>query len=133
MAFNFKQFMFDKELRQNDIAQIMNESQSVISLFVNNKRLPMRKHLDALVSHFGADTIEKYIIDDEEFREHIARQVPAMIIPAEVVESVKADVEEAESIPILSEDLSTATDLDIRAYLDELCASCSFSLTISSE
>lgn len=119
MAFNFKQFMFDKELRQNDIAQIMNESQSVISLFVNNKRLPMRKHLDALVSHFGADTIEKYIIDDEEFREHIARQVPAMIIPAEVVESVKADVEEAESIPILSEDLSTATDLDIRAYLDE--------------
>ena len=38
---------------------------------------------------------------------------------AEIVEEIKEEVAEAESIPILSEDLSTATDLDIRAYLDE--------------
>ena len=116
---NFKQFMFDKSLRQHDLASILGESQSVISLFVNGKRLPMKKHIDILIKHFGADVIEQYSISEEEFRSRNAVSVPATIIPAEVVDSVKADVEEAESIPILSEDLSTATDLDIRAYLDE--------------
>lgn len=41
------------------------------------------------------------------------------IVPAEVVEEIKEEVAQAESVPILSEDLSTATDIDIRSYIDE--------------
>lgn len=117
--FDLKLFKFEKSLTQNDIADIINEPQSVVSLMVNGKRMLMQKHINALKEHFGATIIEPYLISEEEFRRRNAVSVPATIIPAEVVESVKADVEEAESIPILSEDLSTATDLDIRAYLDE--------------
>lgn len=117
--FDLRLFKFEKSLTQNDIADIIDEPQSVVSLMVNGKRMLMQKHINALKKHFGAAIIEPYLISEEEFRSRNAVSVPATIIPAEVVEAVKTDVEEAESIPILSEDLSTATDLDIRAYLDE--------------
>ena len=119
MTFNFKQFMFDNSLIQTDMAQIIEESQSVISFLVNGKRIANKRHLDLLKQRFGEEVIEQYMIDVDEIRNKIARQVPATIIPAEIVEEIKDEVSEAESIPILSEDLSTATDLDIRAYLDE--------------
>lgn len=119
MTFNFKQFMFDNSLKQTDMAQIIEESQSVISFLVNGKRIANKRHLDLLKQRFGEEVIEQYMIDVDEIRNKIARQVPATIIPAEIVEEIKDEVSEAESIPILSEDLSTATDLDIRAYLDE--------------
>lgn len=45
------------------------------------------------------------------------------IVPAEVVEEIKEEVAQevaqAESVPILSEDITTATDIDIRSYIDE--------------
>lgn len=119
MVLNFKQFMFDKSLRQNDLAQILGESQSVISLFVNGKRLPMKRHIDILEEAFGADVISQYMIDNEQYRDVVAKQATATIVPAEVVEEIKEEVAQAESVPILSEDLSTATDIDIRSYIDE--------------
>lgn len=119
MVLNFKQFMFDKSLRQNDLAQILGESQSVISLFVNGKRLPMKRHIDILEEAFGADVISQYMIDNDQYRDMVAKQATATIVPAEVVEEIKEEVAQAESVPILSEDLSTATDIDIRSYIDE--------------
>ena len=118
MILNFKQFMFDKSLRQHDLAQILGESQSVISMFVNGKRIPMKRHLELLEKEFGADVIAQYMVDEERYHDIISRQVPATIVPAEVVEEIKEEVAQAESVPILSEDLSTATDIDIRSYID---------------
>lgn len=44
-------------------------------------------------------------------------------VPAEVVEEIKEEVAQevaiAESVPILSEDLTTATDINIRSYIEE--------------
>lgn len=119
MILNFKQFMFDKSLRQHDLAQILGESQSVISMFVNGKRIPMKRHLELLEKEFGADVIAQYMVDEERYHDIISRQVPATIVPAEVVEEIKEEVAQAESVPILSEDLSTATDIDIRSYIGE--------------
>lgn len=122
---NFKQFMFDKSLRQHDLASILGESQSVISLFVNGKRLPMKKHIDILIKHFGADVIEQYSISEEEFRNRNAVSVPATIIPAEVVEEVEEDIrekvtaelEKASSIPIVSKSISAKSGVDVKAYV----------------
>ena len=119
MILNFKQFMFDKSLRQHDLAQILGESQSVISMFVNGKRIPMKRHLELLEKEFGADVIAQYMVDEERYHDIISRQIPATIVPAEVVEEIKEEVAQAESVPILSEDLSTATDIDIRSYIGE--------------
>lgn len=119
MMFNFKQFMFDKSLVQNDLAQILGESQSVISLFVNGKRIPMKRHMDKLEEEFGAEVIAQYVIDTEQYRDIVAKQVQATVIPANIVEEIKEEVVAAESVPILSEDLSTATEIDIRSYIEE--------------
>lgn len=119
MMFNFKQFMFDKSLVQNDLAQILGESQSVISMFVNGKRIPMKRHMDKLEEEFGAEVIAQYVIDTEQYRDIVAKQVQATMIPANIVEEIKEEVVAAESVPILSEDLSTATEIDIRSYIEE--------------
>lgn len=119
MVFNFKQFMFDKSLRQNDLAQILGESQSVISMFVNGKRTPMDRHIEALTNEFGEELISQYMIDSETYKAFIGKPVSATIVPAEIVEEIKEEVVAAESVPILSQDISTATELDIRAYIEE--------------
>lgn len=113
-----KKFMFAKSLTQNKIAEIINEPQSVVSLLVNEKRLLLPRHMESLISYFGAEEIEKYSIPDEEYFAQRQNAV-ATIVPAEVVEEIKEEVVQAESVPILSEDLSTATDIDIRSYIDE--------------
>jgi phage repressor protein C with HTH and peptisase S24 domain len=74
--------------------------------------------MESLISYFGAEEIEKYSIPDEEYFAQRQNAV-ATIVPAEVVEEIKEEVAQAESVPILSEDLSTATDIDIRSYIDE--------------
>lgn len=117
-----KKFMFANSLTQNKIAEIINEPQSVVSLLVNEKRLLLPRHMESLISHFGSEAIEKYSIPDDEYFEQRQNAV-ATIVPAEVVEEIKEEVAQevaqAESVPILSEDLSTATDIDIRSYIDE--------------
>lgn len=123
MVFNFKQFMFDKSLRQSDLAQILGESQSVISYFVNGKRAPMDRHLNMLEKEFGSDVISQYLIDTDKYRETVGQSVPATIIPAEVVEEIKEEVKEelviSESVPMLPRDVSIATDVNIRNYIVE--------------
>lgn len=113
-----KKFMSANSLTQNKIAEIINEPQSVVSLLVNEKRLLLPRHMDSLISYFGAEEIEKYSIPDEEYFAQRQNAV-ATVVPAEVVEEIKEEVAIAESVPILSEDLSTATDIDIRSYIDE--------------
>lgn len=113
-----KKFMFANSLTQNKIAEIINEPQSVVSLLVNEKRLLLPRHMESLISYFGEEAIEKYSIPDDEYFEQRQNAV-ATIVPAEVVEEIKEEVAQAESVPILSEDLSTATDIDIRSYIDE--------------
>lgn len=113
-----KRFMTANSLTQNKIAEIINEPQSVVSLFVNEKRLLLPRHMERLISYFGSEEIEKYSIPDEEYFAQRQNAV-ATIVPAEVVEEIKEEVAQAESVPILSEDLSTATDIDIRSYIDE--------------
>lgn len=110
--------MFAKSLTQNKIAEIINEPQSVVSLLVNEKRLLLPRHLESLISYFGEEEIAKYSIPDEEYFEQRQNAI-ATVLPAEVVEEIKEEVAQAESVPILSEDITTATDIDIRSYIDE--------------
>lgn len=117
-----KKFMFAKSLTQNKIAEIINEPQPVVSLLVNEKRLLLPRHMECLISYFGAEEIEKYSISDDEYFAQRQNAV-ATIVPAEVVEEIKEEVAQevaiAESVPILSEDLTTATDINIRSYIQD--------------
>ena len=114
--FNFKQFMFDKSLTQNYLGKIIGEQQSVVSLLVNNHRKPLKRHLDALVGAFGADTIDQYTIPDDAYA---PQQTTATIVPFEVIEEAKAEIIEAESIPVLPPEVASKIGCDIQEYVRE--------------
>ena len=117
-----KQLARDYNITQAELANILNVRQPDVSRMMSGLREIRPEHIALLEQRFGKDVVAAYDLSNEEYdawRNRASKAIQATIIPAEVVEAVKTDVEEAESIPILSEDLSTATDLDIRAYLDE--------------
>lgn len=117
-----KQLARDYNITQAELATILNVRQPDVSRMMSGLREIRPEHIALLEQRFGKDVVASYDLSNEqyeEWRNRASKAIQATIIPADVVDSVKADIEEAESIPILSEDLSTATDLDIRAYLDE--------------
>lgn len=117
-----KQLARDYDITQAELATILNVRQPDVSRMMSGLREIRPEHIALLEQRFGKDVVASYDLSNEqyeEWRNRASKAITATIVPAEVVEEIKEEVAEAESIPILSEDLSTATDLDIRTYLDE--------------
>lgn len=126
-----KQLAFDLSLKQREIADIIGVDQSVVSLMMNGRRNITKQHLDRLVERFGADVISKYDIGEFEPQ---SRQAEVTILPATVVDDIKAelsqpkpeDVETIESeevelkvTPILTPDIVNLPNVDIKAGLED--------------
>lgn len=73
MILNIKHLMRDLGLTQNDIANIIGEYQSVVSLFVQGKRYPMDRHIEALEKAYGKDVIAKYFVEEADIDFNIGR------------------------------------------------------------
>ena len=119
---DIKALMIDYSLTQTDIADIMKESQSVISTLANGKRRLMKRHIDALVAHFGQETIDAYTRPDKPF-EGITQTAEVTLLTPEVVaeikEEVREEIEEVESFPVLPEDVTTSPNTDVLKYVEE--------------
>lgn len=63
---NIKKLLFDYSITQRDFAEIINCSQSEVSLFANGKRRLGQRHIEALVKRFGPDVINNYTTSDVE-------------------------------------------------------------------
>lgn len=73
MILNIKHLMGDLGLTQNDIANIIGEYQSVVSLFVQGKRYPMDRHIEALEKAYGKDVVAKYFVEEADIDFNIGR------------------------------------------------------------
>lgn len=119
---DIKRLIFDKSLNQTKLGEILGLPQPEVSKMMNSRRDISQTHIDLLVNHFGEDVIKQYIIPKEarEFMQtSTPRSIQASIIPAEVIEEVKAEIEEAESVPVVPEVIASKTNLDIREYIEE--------------
>lgn len=117
-----KQLARDYNITQAELATILNVRQPDVSRMMSGLREIRPEHIALLEQRFGKDVVASYDLSNEqyeEWRNRASKAIQATIIPAEVVEEIKEEVVEAESVPLLSEDLSTATELDIRAYIEE--------------
>lgn len=114
---NFKQLAKEHWKTQQDMAEILGIAQSKVSALMNNPQNIRPEIMAKLEAHFGAEVVASYIDNHEHIRS--SRSVQATIIPADIVEEVKAEVIEAESVPMLTEELSCRTDFDVRAYIEE--------------
>lgn len=117
---DLRRLAFDKGLGQKELGDILNVAQSQVSLMTNGRRDITQSHIDLLINHFGKDVVDHYTISDDiadAFKTPQSRQMQVSILPAEVVEEVKAEIEEAESVPIVPEEVSSKPDFNIKEYI----------------
>lgn len=118
MKIDLKQLMFDKSLSQRQMADIINTTQSEISNFANGRRLLLRKHIDALIAYFGQETINQYTVSDGPALGQPVEATVTILDPA-TIEEIKEELAEADSFPILPEEISIKPNIDIREYIAE--------------
>ena len=90
---NLKQLLFDKDLSQRDLAEIIGEYQSVISLLMSGKRKLMARHIEALEKHFGKDVIKSYTLPDTPFA-GVQGEATVTVFDAETMAEIKGEVRE---------------------------------------
>lgn len=119
---DLKRLIFDKQLSQRQLAEIIGTTQSEISHFANGRRDLKGLHLQSLIDYFGQDVIDAYTIPDTPFQ-GMPKTAEVTILSNSTVEEIRKDIEEeileVESFPILPEEVTTKPNLDIREYLEE--------------
>ena len=117
---DIKALIVDYNITQTDIAGIINEPQSVVSTLANGKRQPMKRHIDALVAHFGKEVIDSYTLPAEPFKPQ-TQLSEVTILDAEVVEEMRQEIkEEIEAVEIkktivLPSSIIRNPEIDIKA------------------
>lgn len=118
MKVNIKQLMWDKGLTQTQLADIMGVNQSVISKFVLGKREPLSHHLEKLIERFGEESVKSYYVHQDLANPHV-QEATISIYDKDMVEEIKGEIIEEESIPMLPAEVSTEPEVDIRGYIEE--------------
>lgn len=117
---DIKRLLFDNDLSQRDLAAIMGEYQSVISLLMTGKRKLMDRHIEALIAHFGKETIDAYTIPDTPITPEV-HEATVTIFDPETIEEIKEELieevraEEIKKTIVLTPDIIRDPDIDIKA------------------
>lgn len=119
---DLKQFRKQNNLTQDELGEYLGIKKSFISRIENGfHKLPHEKLSKLLENNLGWNVSALLISNESE--EVYSTSTGFESVPAEVVEEIKEEVAQevaqAESVPILSEDLTTATDINIRSYIEE--------------
>lgn len=116
---DLKQLMFDKGLKQSDIASILNISQSLVSKMIRGERGMPEYYIDTLIAHFGDDVIKKYTIPDTPFTP-IKQEATITIYDKETVEEMREEIieevraEEIKTTLVLPPDVVRNPDINIK-------------------
>ena len=112
---DLKLFRKQNNLTQDELGEYLGIKKSFISRIENGfHKLPHEKLSKLLENNLGWNV--SALLTSNESEEVYST---SSIVPAEVVEEIKEEVVEAESVPLLSDHLTTATEVDIRAYVEE--------------
>lgn len=116
---NLKQLMFDKGLKQSDIASILDISQSLVSKVIRGERGIPEHYIDTLIAHFGEDVIKKYTVPDTPFTP-IKQEATITIYNKETVEEMRGGIteevraEEIKTTLVLPPDVVRNPDINIK-------------------
>ena len=90
---DIRTLIFDNRLNQRTLAQIIGCQQSEVSLFANRKRVMNDEQVNALIEHFGKETIDAYTIPDDPIGPK-KQEATVTIFDTEVIEEIKEEVKE---------------------------------------
>ena len=108
----------------SSFSQIINERVPLTDRFVNRlMEFAPNINKDWLLTGEGEmlkvpATVTVYNPTQDE-RQEVGEALNMSVLPAEVVEEIKEEIKEEEAIPIISSEIATRTDLDIREYIEE--------------
>ena len=117
---DIKRLLFDNDLSQRDLAAIMGEYQSVISLLMTGKRKLMDRHIEALIAHFGKETIDAYTIPDTPITPEV-HEATVTVFDPETIEEIKEELieevraEEIKKTIVLRPDQVRDPQIDLRS------------------
>ena len=119
---DLKLFRKQNNLTQDELGEYLGIKKSFISRIENGfHKLPHEKLSKLLENNLGWNV--SALLSSNESEEVYSTSTGFESVPAEVVEEIKEEVAQevaiAESVPILSDDLTTATDINIRSYIEE--------------
>lgn len=123
---DIRRLLFDKGLSQRDLAELIGEHQSALSLLIQGKRNWLPRHTKALIEHFGEDVINSYTIPDENFKPQ-GKEATVTILTPEVVEDIKTEArdelrQEGDvilSVPFVDKAIASSPDLNVRDLVQE--------------
>lgn len=117
---DIKRLLFDNDLSQRDLAAIMGEYQSVISLLMTGKRKLMDRHIEALIAHFGKETIDAYTIPDTPITPEV-QEATVTIFDPETIEEIREEVKEEvlKKTVVITPDVLSDPEIDIKAEYKE--------------
>lgn len=113
---DIRTLIFDKRLNQRTLAQIIGCQQSEVSLFANRKRVMNDEQVNALIEHFGKETIDAYTITDDPIAP-IKQEATVTIYDAEVIEEIKEEIKEEvlKKTVVITPDVLSDPEIDIKA------------------
>lgn len=117
---DIRTLIFDKRLNQRTLAQIIGCQQSEVSLFANRKRVMNDEQVNALIEHFGKETIDAYTIPDGPI-EAVKQEATVTIFDPEIIEEIKEEVKEEvlKKTVVITPDVLSDPDIDIKAEYKE--------------
>lgn len=121
---DIKTLMFDKSLSQRRMAEIMNTTQSEVSQMANGNRKMLRKHIDALIDHFGEDIVNQYTLPDEPIKP-ASQDATITIFDPEVIKEVKEELieevraEEIKTTFVLPPDVVRNPEVNIKRDIEK--------------
>lgn len=98
----------------------MGEYQSVISLLMTGKRKLMDRHIEALIAHFGKETIDAYTIPDTPITPEV-HEATVTVFDPETIEEIKEELieevraEEIKKTIVLRPDQVRDPQIDLRS------------------
>lgn len=113
-SIDFKRLMWDKSLKQNDIADIMGVNQSVVSKFIRGQRTPLKHHIDKLVAHFGDNVIKYYQSSDND-----NLPIEKKFEDSSDADVIEDDTTQSMAIPMVTDVVLSQRGVDIKHYIEK--------------
>lgn len=117
---NLKQLMFDKEINQTSLAEILGVTQPTVSKLIKGVQEIQKYQLDALVEYFGEEVIKAYSMPDKPL-ESIKQEATITIFDPEIIEEIKEEVKEEvlKKTVVITPDVLSDPEIDIKAEYKE--------------
>ena len=120
MAISIRKLAKTHNLRQRELAEILQTDQSVVSLIVNGHRKLTEDHIDLLRKRFGDEELSKFIVDEEEVQR---KSVELTLYSPELIEDIKEDLrnevaEELKDTAVIAEPVIVPTSIMQRPDTD---------------